>query len=157
MSNGRCFRLIYFYIIRTFYFVSNQLVNFYCGSYGTRTRDLPRDRRASTPAGPMSQNKSVKGTFYLRPRIHVKLNFTNPMICNSKECQVATHMEPFTASYILLRPCRTRTSDLRPNADALTTELTAADIIVFCFSLVDRKGLEPLTPAVQVRCSSHLS
>ena len=34
--------------------------------------------------------KSVKGTFYLRPRIHVKLNFTNPMICNSKNCQVAT-------------------------------------------------------------------
>lgn len=72
----------------------------------------------------IDQLKSVKDSSYLRPRIHVRLNFTNLLICNSSECQVTTYTEPFTAFSSFPLQYRTRTCDLRLYADALTTELT---------------------------------
>ncbi len=111
--------------------------------YGVRTRASAvkgqRVNRFTNRTG-----KSVKGTFYLRPRISVKLNFTNSMICNSKNCQVATLL-----NLLLLHIFYHDRTGLEPVTFGFwptlyPTELTAADIITFRFSLVIRTGLEPV-------------
>ncbi len=65
------------------------------------------------------QLKSVKDSSYLRPRILVRPNFTNLLICNSSDCRVTTYTEPFTTFSILPRQHRNRTCNLRLSSPAL--------------------------------------
>ena len=117
----------------------------YSTPYGNRTRDFAvkgqRLNRLSNGA-----NKSVKGTSYLRPRIPVRLNFTDSMICNSKSRQVAT-----PRNLLLLPAFYYDSTGLEPITFGLfrrrstQLELTAADIITFCFSLAVHDGYDPST------------
>ena len=89
------------------------------------------------------QIKSVKDSSYLRPRIPIRLNFTNLLICNSSDCQVTTHTEPFTAFSVLLRPYRIRTCVLRLSADALTARANRRRYLLSAFLFVTSVGIEP--------------
>ena len=99
---------------------------------------------------PRDQLKSVKGTSYLRPRILVRPNFTNRVICNSTDCQVTTFTEPFTAFSILPRQYRTRTCDPRLYADALTNWANRREYYYLpLFSFVEKMRIELTTDCLQ--------
>ena len=106
-------------------------------------------RDALKPTKRRKDIKSIKRTFYLRPRLPIEPNFTNLVICNSLNYSIATHTELFIALNILLRSYRIRTCDLRLNAAALSTELTTVDIIIFCFSLCDPVETRTRNPLVK--------